>query len=419
MRNFMDPHNYATYQKTENGKNVFRARKKEVVVAKSAIGKGICVPDISQYQEHLKADSLFRLGFSSKHGNKVLLMLDLDTDKQCPERKKQLIDSMRQLRNLLSNVYFEDATYSDDKHGYIIVSLPERYGRLRFRQVMLKAVAVLTERLPIKKLEIMGLPPVYDWIQNANEKWIISKVTKSGTIAKMPRVLKRKQLKQLLELGSIDVSVFELISASAYATAEEPASQTPSHGSSGCLERRENEDILLSGIKSNPLNKTSLSECNTKTFIDLWELVTFEERYCYISQTQTKNGKTYAKNTYISKTEWADYCLAWMLSVSRFDRNIEGRAPEHQSTVNHEWVDGEFEKLSGRKVDQKKRRWVMAQLLNWQILLGRNLTWHEGVSRKFGWSWGRLNSMLKEGTGLSFIPHAVPSNLTCEAFEGQ
>lgn len=425
MRSYADPFNFASYRKTPDGKEVFRARTKEVLVEKFAQGKRVCRWRFHELLDHLKRQSTFRLGFSSKMGTVVLLMLDLDTDKTCPTRQKDLQVSMRKLRSKLSNVYFEDSTYSDDKHGFILVSLPERYGRLRLRQVMLKAVQVLGKELPLKKLEIMGLPAVYDWVESATQKTksgepakLIAKVTKSGTVAKVPRPKTVKDLNKLLNLGTINISVFEQISASANATAEEPRSSAPSNVSLGG-ERGGVEDILLSGIKPDTLNKTSLSESNIKTFTDLWELVTFEDQVCCEERIQTQNGKAYTKKRYITKTEWSHYCLAWMMSVTRFDKNIEGRSPEHQSTVHHEWIDNEYEQQSGMKVDQKKRRWVMKQLLNWQILLGRNLTWHEGVSRKFGWSWGRLQAILKEGAQLSFSINAEGSNFALEGLEDQ
>lgn len=421
LRKFVDTFNFATYNWTPAGKEVFRARTKETLIEKFSLGKGFCHWSKLQLEEHLKLDSNFRLGFSSRYGKVILLMLDLDTDKSSPTRHADLKASMKILKDKLTNVYFENATYSDDKHGYILVKRPAMYSARKFREVMLSAIKVLSRELPIKKLEIMGLPAQYVWgksetlkNKDGSAKKLIVKVKKSGIIAKVPRPRTGKDMKRLLGLKTIDVSLFEMIISSAEAASEDEVRSAPQTQERPEVKNEEVEDILLSGIKSQTLNKTSLSESNTKTFIDLWELVTFEDRYCMLKQSQQKNGKTYEKNTYITKTEWSDYCLAWMLSVTRFDRMIEDRSANLTSTVHHEWIDAEYEQQSGRKVDQKKRRWVMTQLLNWGILLGRNLKWTEGVSRKFGWSWNRLHALLKDGSSLTFSMNAEAPILTNE-----
>jgi hypothetical protein len=169
----------------------------------------------------------------------------------------------------------------------------------------------------------------------------------------------------------------------------------PSSSCSSSLKEEEGEQGYITCRKES-LEEASVTEDNRYKFINLFKLVTKEDKLVYLSTTKNHQGKLYVDNRYITKEEFANYSLAWMLCITNFDKEVPNRLPEHQSTVNYNTVNEQYQKLTKTKSYDKKRIWIMHTLVRLGIIIMRNPNWdyEKHISRKFSWSWAQLQELL-------------------------
>ena len=368
INNYCDKRNYAIYAKLAVGKNVCRVRVKDKIIE----DQGFISPKLYQFEEHLKSE-VYRLGYTNKSGNPVwLIMLDFDTDKTDPNRHKALQEAVDITRKILGiNFHVEHSTFSDDLHGYIKISKPDKHNSLFLIETIKKAVANIGKLCPIKKLEVMGFPAVYRY-----DNGKISEVVYSGLIAKVPR---SANLTGLIEQPSIPFRViFDLATSEASVAEAAGAAVLVNHGNSSVnqgvnsapITGRE-EDAILGG--------TSFLKEKEQQFNVLWNLMCSED------------SKLFEPKRRITKTEFIKLCSAWMSVVLTADKEVPDRPDELRGTA----ATAEVSRRAQISCI-KRRKWVEQTLVRLGVLMLRNGETEEGISRRWAWSWNNLREALKQ-----------------------
>lgn len=364
INNYCDKRNYAIYVKLTEGKDVCRVRTKDNIIDQQKF----VTPQLFQFEEHLKSDN-YRLGYVNKAGNPVwLIMLDFDTDKKDPNRLKALQEAVDISRKILGvNFYVEHATFSNDLHGYIKISKPDKHNSLFIIDIIKKAVANIGKQCPIKKLEVMGLPAVYLY-----DNGKISEVVYSGLVAKVPRSANLTRLieqpsipfRVLFDLATSEASVAEAAGAAVLGGTEDNAKTSSSLGE---------EDVILGG--------TSFLKEKEQAFGQLWNLMCAED------------SKLFEPKRRITKTEFIKLSLAWMSVVSTADKEVPDRADHLRGTA----ATAEVSRRAGISCI-KRRKWVEQTLVRLGVLMLRNGETEEGISRRWAWSWNALKEALKQSS---------------------
>lgn len=385
MSGYMDSYNFFEYRRYENKKCCYPKRtNQEIMSSSSNTRKRHKHPTAIQWGRHISEQSI--LGYCNRQNDaEWLVMLDFDSFKDDPDRSELLNQSATLVRQSLGkDFYLEKSTFTNDLHGYIKVK--REHGFLMSCCLIDSLIEVLDSRcvnIGLKALEVMGLPYFYQWDNGRIIKVI------GSTPAKIPVEINRfQELKQTETITTTEIQSFLKLNQT------NPIQ--PQWGEVECLEINQSK-FPDGSVSFTPFTREDLEV----KLLTIWDKATNSLKFQYNDRS------------WISREDWLNYALSWMLATYRSTNEYDESRPWLRHTVPVKSIQTYYHKISGnRKHSWNAQQWVGTQLEALGALICVNRGYivggeGKGIARRWKCRISAIDAILKRDKTVSFAKAQV------------